>query len=67
MTGANPTEQEATFAETYDRLARAWVDREDLRFADTTISDLYQSSLRLSEARDGMWAWWRQYRVQEVR
>lgn len=67
MTGAFPSEQETSFAETYDRLARAWSSHEDLRFAGAPISDLYQSSIDLSEARNEMWAWWRENRFQGVR
>jgi hypothetical protein len=67
MTGAIPSEQAATFTTIYDRLARAWADHEDLRLAGAEISDLYQSSLHLSKARDEMWAWWRKNRLQGVR
>jgi hypothetical protein len=67
MTGAKPSEQEATFADTYDRLARAWVDHEDLRLAGATIPELYRSSLNLGDARDEMWAWWAKFRFQGVR
>ena len=67
MTGAKPSEQETTFAETYDRLARAWAVHEDLRHAGATIPELYRSSLQLSEARDQMWSWWAKYRLQGVR
>ncbi|MEX1093882.1 MAG: hypothetical protein WEB67_11100 [Acidimicrobiia bacterium] len=67
MTGAKPSEQEATFAETYDRLARAWADHEDLRHAGATIPEQYRSSLRLSEARDEMWSWWAKFRIQRLR
>lgn len=67
MTGAIPSEQEARFADTYDRLARAWAAHEDLRHAGATIPELYRSSLQLSEARDEMWSWWAQNRLQGVR
>ncbi len=67
MTGAKPGEQETTFGETYERLARAWTGHEDLRQAGATIPELYRSSLHLSEARDEMWAWWADYRLQAVR
>ena len=67
MTGAFPSKQETGFAETYDRLANAWVRHEDLRLAGATIPELYQSSLHLSEARNEMWAWWRKNRFQGVR
>ncbi len=67
MTGAISVEQEATFTETYDRLATAWLQREDLRLAGAEILDLYQSSLRLSQAREETWAWWRKNRFQGVR
>ncbi len=67
MTAEKPNDKEATFAENYERLARAWVEHEDLRLAGASISDLYRSSLHLSEARDQMWAWWSKYRLQGVR
>lgn len=67
MTGAKPGGVDATFTETYERLARAWADHEDMRRAGAAIPDLYRSSLHLSEARDQMWAWWRKNRFQGVR
>jgi hypothetical protein len=67
MTGALSSEQETTFAETYDRLARAWSILGDLRFAGAPIPELKQSSIDLNEARNEMWAWWRESRIQEVR
>ena len=66
MPGAIPSEQTATFTENYDRLARVWADHEDLRLAGAEISDLYRSSLNVSEARDERWAWWRENRFQGV-
>jgi hypothetical protein len=67
MTGALPSEQETTFAETYDRLAMAWSNHEDLRFAGAPIPELNQSSIDLNNARNEMWARWRENRIQEVR
>jgi hypothetical protein len=67
MTCALSSKQETTFAETYDRLARAWSSLEDLRFAGAPIPELKQSSIDLNEARNEMWAWWRESRIQEVR
>lgn len=67
MTGAIPREQETTFAETYDRLAMAWVGHQDLRLAGAPISDLHRSALQLSEARYEMWAWWSENKFQAVR
>lgn len=67
MRDAFPSEQATGFAETYDRLASAWVSHEDLRHAGATIPALYESSLHLSEARNEMWDWWRKNRLQGVR
>lgn len=67
MTDAIPSEQEARFAETYDRLATAWSSHEDLRFAGASIPELSESSIELSEARSEMWAWWREHRLEGVR
>lgn len=67
MTDAAPTEHDVTFAETYDRLARAWAIHEDLRHAGASIPELYRSSLQLGEARDQMWSWWAEYRLQGIR
>lgn len=67
MTGAKPDELETTFAETYDRLAGAWAVHEKLRHAGATIPELYRSSLHLRAARDQMWSWWTQNRLEGVR
>ncbi len=49
----------------YDDLAWAWSQHQDLRVATTTpISTLGQSSIRLEAARDAMWQWWKENKLE---
>jgi hypothetical protein len=67
MTGAPRSEPDTAFAEHYERLATAWADHEDLRRSGASIADLSRSSLALDQARNAMWGWWGENRIQGVR
>jgi hypothetical protein len=55
---------DARFSDIYNRLAAAWYGHQNLRLGGSaSVADLAASSAYLQQARDEMWAWWRENRI----
>lgn len=49
----------------YDELAGAWEHHQEMRMAPATpIFTLGESSIRLHAARDAMWQWWKENKLE---